>query len=243
MNMNDALNIKIDQLLALSYELEGLLALARTRGETTPSEVWKMLSEKAAVIHDSIDMFAADFTKKNSDVDLAVAPPVESVAAVAATADVAETADMTETADAVPDSPLPPVQDESPIADETVFYSGDVDADDEPAVDDDTLNDVDDDDASSTTEMADSPMRLDEKLAREGSRNLRKAFSVNDRFRFRRELFGNSDIEMSDTLNLVEAMTTYPEAVDYFMTDLQWDAENPEVKDFMAIIEKHFATR
>lgn len=86
-------------------------------------------------------------------------------------------------------------------------------------------------------------IRLDEKLAREGSRDLRKAFSLNDRFRFRRELFGNSDIEMTDTLNLVEAMTNYAEAVDYFMSDLQWDEENPDVADFLAIIQKHFATR
>lgn len=91
--------------------------------------------------------------------------------------------------------------------------------------------------------VAVEPIRLDEKLAREGSRDLRKAFSLNDRFRFRRELFGNSDIEMTDTLNLVEAMTNYAEAVDYFMSDLQWDEENPDVADFLAIIQKHFATR
>lgn len=142
-------------------------------------------------------------------------------------------------------SALPHVQEvESPVAAETVFYSGEGHADDEPQAEADTIHDIDDDGVSSTMDMStDTPIRLDEKLAREGSRNLRKAFSINDRFRFRRELFGNSDIEMSDTLNLVEAMTTYPEAVDYFMTDLQWDADNPEVKDFMAIIEKHFATR
>ena len=50
---------------------------------------------------------------------------------------------------------------------------------------------------------APQPIRLDEKLARQSSRDLRKAFSLNDRFRFRRELFGNSDPEMNDTLNLL----------------------------------------
>ena len=56
---------------------------------------------------------------------------------------------------------------------------------------------------------------------------LRKAFSLNDRFRFRRELFGNSDAEMNDTLNLVEAMLNREEACDYFYHDLQWDRDNP----------------
>lgn len=84
-------------------------------------------------------------------------------------------------------------------------------------------------------------IRLDEKLARDYSKNLRKAFSLNDKFRFRRELFSNSDTEMADTLNLVEAMSSYSEAEDYFYSDLQWDPEMPEVVDFMAIIKKHFS--
>ncbi len=87
------------------------------------------------------------------------------------------------------------------------------------------------------------PIRLDEKLARENSRNLRKAFSLNDMFRFRRELFGNSATEMTDTLNLVEAMSSLSEANDYFYNDLEWDASNPEVQDFMDIIAKHFSGR
>ena len=51
------------------------------------------------------------------------------------------------------------------------------------------------------------------------SRDLRKAFSLNDRFRYRRELFGNSDVEMNDTLNLVETMHSYSEAEEFFYGD------------------------
>lgn len=85
-----------------------------------------------------------------------------------------------------------------------------------------------------------SVLRLDEKLARAYSRDLKKAFSLNDRFRFRRELFGNSDTMMTDTLNLVEAMPSYSEALDYFYTDLEWDRTMPEVIEFLKIIEQHF---
>ncbi len=91
------------------------------------------------------------------------------------------------------------------------------------------------------TEFSKDSLRLDEKLARNNSKNLRKAFSLNDKFRFRRELFSNSDTEMADTLNLVDAMTSYSEAEEYFYSDLQWDPEMSEVKDFMSIIKNHFS--
>lgn len=84
------------------------------------------------------------------------------------------------------------------------------------------------------------PMRVDEKLQRTLSQDLRKAFSVNDRFRFRRELFANSDADFNDALNLIETMKSYDEAREYFLDDLGWDEEVPEVADFLNIISKHF---
>lgn len=73
--------------------------------------------------------------------------------------------------------------------------------------------------------------------------DLRKSFTLNDRFRFRRELFGNSDSEMTDTINMVSAMNSYAEAEEYFYEDLGWDSSVEEVKDFMAIVERHFKGR
>lgn len=69
---------------------------------------------------------------------------------------------------------------------------------------------------------------------------LRRMFTVNDKFRFRRELFGNSDTEFTDTLNLVEALRNYNEAEDYFYNDLAWDAEATEVQEFMAVVNRYF---
>lgn len=114
-------------------------------------------------------------------------------------------------------------------ADEEVADEEFVDEDDEYE-DDELVDDTEDDD-----------LRVDEQLSRNLSKNLKKAFTLNDRFRFRRELFGNHDMEFNETLNLVEAMHSYDEAEDYFYNDLQWDKDSPEVIDFMKIIEKHFA--
>lgn len=70
--------------------------------------------------------------------------------------------------------------------------------------------------------------------------SVRKRFTLNDRFRFKRELFANSDVEMNSTLDLVDTMGSYAEAEDYFYNDMQWDSESSEVIDFMFIIRNHF---
>lgn len=69
---------------------------------------------------------------------------------------------------------------------------------------------------------------------------VKPAFCINDRFRFRRELFNNSDKDFSRTMDLVATMESYDEAEEYFISELGWDMENKEVADFMAIIEKYF---
>lgn len=84
-------------------------------------------------------------------------------------------------------------------------------------------------------------LRVDEMLSRREARNLRKAFTLNDKFRFRRELFGNNDALFIDTLNVLEAMKTIDEATEYLTEDLGWDRDNEDVKDFIAIIGNHFA--
>lgn len=116
------------------------------------------------------------------------------------------------------------VEADEEIADEEI-------ADDaEPITADDFENDEEDEEA----------MRLDEALQRNMSKDLRHAFSLNDRFRYRRELFGNSDSVMNDTLNLIDSMSTFDEAEDYFYNDLEWEHDSPEVADFMVIIKNHF---
>ncbi|MBO7317114.1 MAG: hypothetical protein J6U43_00125 [Bacteroidales bacterium] len=72
------------------------------------------------------------------------------------------------------------------------------------------------------------------------AKELRKAFSLNDRFRFRRELFGNNDVNMNETLNLIDAMSDYNEAVEYLVQDLGWSLDEPVVQEFLQLIERHF---
>lgn len=81
---------------------------------------------------------------------------------------------------------------------------------------------------------------LEERLARERAADISKAFTLNDRFRFRRELFRNSDEEFKETLEVIGTMSNMEEAEDYFYNDLCWDSDKEEVKEFMAVVAKHF---
>lgn len=81
---------------------------------------------------------------------------------------------------------------------------------------------------------------LDERLARERARDIYKAFTLNDKFRYRRELFHGSESEFDDTLAIISAMSSFGEAEEYFYEDLCWDPDNDDVKAFMDTVKRHF---
>ena len=85
-----------------------------------------------------------------------------------------------------------------------------------------------------------APLRVDEKLQRHLSKDIRKAISLNDRFRFQRELFAGSANAMDTAIEHIEVMTSYGNAELYFYSQLNWDRDNEVVKDFMAIVRNHF---
>ncbi len=83
-------------------------------------------------------------------------------------------------------------------------------------------------------------LKLDEMLSARQSADLSKAFTLNDKYRFRRELFGGSDSDFSQTIGLIVQMNSYEEARDYLLHDLCWDSHNEAVEDFLTIIKRHF---
>ena len=114
-----------------------------------------------------------------------------------------------------PDDRLPEPEDEMPIPPVPTDFP---EVDDEPA----------------------GPMRVDEKLQRNMSKDIRKAISLNDRFRFTRELFAGSANALDTAIEHIEAMRSYGNAELYFYSQLNWDRDNEVVKDFMAIVRNHF---
>lgn len=218
----------IEELITLNYELEGLLYLALHRGDDTPEKVWEMISEK-------IDSLKAGIDIRESE----AAPVAEETGEEPAVM----TEIIVEKEEPVifeQETPEEETGEEELVALEETVPAEEVTLASEPATSVEQPAPAEE----PVTEAAPvAELRLDEKLARQNSRDLRKAFSLNDRFRFRRELFGNSDERMNEALRAVKSMATIDEAHDYFYNTLGLDKTSTDVADFIAVIEHHISAK
>lgn len=85
-----------------------------------------------------------------------------------------------------------------------------------------------------------SNVLLQDVLAKQTMADLRKAFSLNDRFRFRRELFGGDEAQMNQTLADLNAMPSLDMAKQYLHERMAWDWQSESVLDFIKLLEKRF---
>lgn len=185
-----------DALMALSFEIEGLLMLIRERGDDCPAEVENLLASKTRILAGYFNGMSEENLKNpESEAEAIIEQmPDDNIGCM-------KTQDNEKT-DETGEAPL-----DVPTFDQVGF---------------------------------DQSIRLDEKLARDSARDLRRAFTLNDRFRFRRELFGNSENRLVEAIDIIDAMNSLDEAEEYFYGDLGWDRESDDVKDFMAIVANHF---
>ncbi len=254
----------IRKMIAEAYELEGLLLLADNRGADTPEYVFTAIGEKL----DRLQMLLGEREGDEGEETQKDACMVENDVADAGSEEpVVDAPESEEPVADAPESEEPEPEPEEDVAEVTAeqVADGEYDNEQEPMVelvlddeptaepDAETSNVADEtedveaeDNIEEETEANEKasddsePLRLDEKLQRSRSKDLKSAFSLNDTFRFRRELFGNSAAEMTDAIHMVEAMHSFDEAEDYFYGDLGWDRESDDVKEFMAIIKNHF---
>lgn len=238
----------IRKMIAEAYELEGLLLLADNRGADTPEYVFTAIGEKLDRLQMLLGEREGDEGEETQEdacmVENDVADAVSEEPEPEPEEDVAEVT-AEQVADGEYDNEQEPmvelVLDDEPTAESTAEPDAET-----PNVADETEDVEAEDNIEEETEANEKasddsePLRLDEKLQRSRSKDLKSAFSLNDTFRFRRELFGNSAAEMTDALHMVEAMHSFDEAEDYFYGDLGWDRESDDVKEFMAIIKNHF---
>lgn len=87
------------------------------------------------------------------------------------------------------------------------------------------------------------PIKLDEMLSRREAKDLTRAFTLNDKFRFTRQLFGGNKAQFADALNMLMAMHTLDEACEYLTADLAIDPDSEDGADFIAIVTNHFKGR
>ena len=228
----------IKRMIKNAFELEGLLLLADERGDEATALLFDAIREKAeslatdAKLLEPVNVETPDEPVEKEcpedDTDGDVLPENESLRR---------------------EEELPeenPEDDSARIdaADGNIEVRMEAETASEPEISDEKESvETDRNDASKPEESAgleDEKITLDEAFIRSKSKDLHGAFSLNDMFRFRRELFGNSAAEMSDAIELVSAMSSYQEAEDYFYNDLGWDRDSEEAEEFMTIIRNHF---
>ena len=77
-------------------------------------------------------------------------------------------------------------------------------------------------------------------IERKNLADFRKAFSLNDRFRFRRELFGGNEEQMNQVISDLNGLHSLNESLAYLQNRLQWNPDEAAVADFIHLLEKRF---
>lgn len=211
----------LDKLWILSAELEGLLLLMRSKQGSDLSHYEKLAVEKFRQMENL--MFPQLPVEQDAPAD---------------DAEVADNALFEESEDA-----------DEPVAEQEQILSPTSESDPEDEAPSPTtpepeqeqnLSPTSESDPEPEQPEAENVIRVEDKLARHSTRDINKAFSINDKFLFRRTLFGNNTAQYNEALELISQMDSYAETADYFFSQYGWNPEDENVKAFMAVVKHHF---
>ena len=249
---------EIKSMLREVLELEGLLMVADSRGDETPDAVFTLIKEKIEQLREYTSCLPDVAVDEEVDEQEPVVEPEEETEYVLEAEpeeeieqDVEPEIDPeVEAEPEIEEDPEPEPEEEleaEPEPEQEVVAEPEIEEEPEPKLEEELEPEIvpeieaEPEIIKNVDETApEAIITLDEAFIRNKAKDLKSAFSLNDTFRFRRELFGNSAADMNDAIDLVNAMNSYEEAEDYFINDLGWDAESDEVGEFMEIIRNHF---
>ncbi len=81
---------------------------------------------------------------------------------------------------------------------------------------------------------------LGDKIGKQLFADFRQSLSLNDRFRFQRDLFGGNAMAMNAALDQINGFNTLPEAFDFLDNLFHWDWEQESAAAFKELLEKRF---
>lgn len=93
----------------------------------------------------------------------------------------------------------------------------------------------------STEKRQPTPDTVDKKNEQKILSDLTKAFTLNDRFRFCRELFSSNESLMNQTFSALNNVKSYDSSVVYVKEHFTWNLEDEVVVEFMDMLKKRFA--
>ena len=205
-----------ESMLNLTFEIEGLISLLQKRDDEAVKEVKSLLDSKVKALYNGIIGYSPSEAGEETLPEDCVEEELVEVAEVTVEIPVTEYYPE-ETTEFVAES-----ETITEVAPEIV-------SDNEP---------VDESDAKSETDPISTQAPISEPV-----KTKLPVFTINDKFRFRRELFSNSEADFVETLNVLGAMSSFEEAEDYLYNDLCWDSSSDEVAEFMTIIKDYFDKR
>ena len=81
---------------------------------------------------------------------------------------------------------------------------------------------------------------LSQKLSKKPVSNIATAIGINERFQFINELFGKDADAYSATIEELNGLSNFAEALDLLQTRFSWDYENQLVERFVSIVERRY---
>lgn len=81
---------------------------------------------------------------------------------------------------------------------------------------------------------------LDKKFEKKTLSDLKKAFTLNDRFRFCRELFSSNENLMNQTFSELNNIESYNGSIAYIKEHFNWNLDEEVAIEFISMIEKRF---
>lgn len=85
-----------------------------------------------------------------------------------------------------------------------------------------------------------SNISLHDILEKKNLLDFRKAFSLNDRFRFKRDLFKGDEDLMNQVISDLNEIHTLQGSLEYIQAQLHWDMKDETVQDFIKLLDKRF---
>lgn len=86
----------------------------------------------------------------------------------------------------------------------------------------------------------DASLTLNEKIIQNSAEDIRKSLSLNDRFRFSRELFNNDNVSMEKCFDMINQATHFSELEQELYDTYRWEKDNECVIEFLTLIKKRF---
>lgn len=236
------MNNNIASLLTTAYEIEGLLLVVSRHGNDTPSLVYERIKQAAAKLNEQCKELMPPAEAEPAPAHVTETQPVTEPEVVTHVTECEDTVQQVPVEDREPDEDID-FEFVYPEDDEPMQTSEQLD-EDEPVAPFSFIKEKESEDITSNENLQ-LQEETDEKEilppTHHKVKDIRSAFSINDKFRFRRELFENDDYVMNNALDLIMAMESAQEAENYFIDEMGWDANSEEVVDFMEIIRKYFA--